>query len=184
MADSVPDWLVNGMESGEDSWRRISGAFVQGAGKTVFRREGYSRDLERGSNGINLVQVPLQGTGIGQPVSCIGASVSGQCLGTAGVDPTTAFRIGADGLTAPLPAFVKAFRRCCRNRSFRASNGNAPFAGVSWVIDPNLKPASTDQFDFTIQRELSSKITIEVGYVGRLMRNEQVAYSMDAKCHT
>ena len=25
-------------------------------------------------NGINLVQVPLQGTGIGQPVSCIGAS--------------------------------------------------------------------------------------------------------------
>ena len=32
-----------------------------------------------------------------------GASSSGQCLGAGNVDPTNAFRIGADGLSAPLP---------------------------------------------------------------------------------
>ena len=144
-----------------------------GSGKTVFRG-GYSRIWAR-MNGINLVQVPLQGTGIGQPGSCIGASISGHCPRTAGVDPTTAFRIGADGLTAPLPGVSQVLPQ----PFFPGINGNAP-AGVSWVIDPNLKPASTDQFDFTIQRELSSKITIEVGYVGRVMRGEQVAFSMDA----
>src|SRR5581483_8118246 len=144
-----------------------------GSGQTVFRG-GYSRIWAR-MNGINLVQVPLQGTGIGQPVSCIGASITGQCLGTAGVDPTTAFRIGADGLSAPLPGVSQVLPQ----PFFPGINGNAP-AGVSWVIDPNLKPASTDQFDLTIQRALSSKITIEVGYVGRVMRGEQVAYSLDS----
>ena len=66
-----------------------------GNGKTVIRG-GYSRIFSR-LNGVGLVLVPLLGTGLGQAVSCIGASKTGQCLGNAGVDPTTAFRIGTDG---------------------------------------------------------------------------------------
>ncbi len=142
-------------------------------GKTVVRG-GYSRLYAR-MNGINLVQVPLQGTGIGQPVSCIGASRTGQCLGVAGVDPNTAFRIGVDGLTAPLPAVSDQLPQ-----PFFPGVGANAAAGVSWVLDPNLKPPSTDQFDFTVQREITSKVRIEVGYVGRLMRNEQQAFSIDS----
>lgn len=147
---------------------------VLGGGKTVFRG-GYSRVWAR-MNGINLVQVPLQGTGIGQGVACVGASIAGQCLGNAGVDPTTAFRIGTDGLTAPLPGVSQVLPQ----PFFPGINGNAP-AGTSWAIDPtNLKPASTDQFDFTIQREITNRVSVEIGYVGRLMRGEQVAYSLDS----
>src|SRR6476469_1451345 len=94
------------------------------SGRTVFRG-GYGRIYAR-MNGINLVQVPLQGTGIGQPVSCIGASITGQCLGAAGVDPTTAFRIGIDGNTAPLPAVTQNFPQ----PFYPGINGNAA-AGVS-----------------------------------------------------
>src|SRR5258708_1247164 len=116
-AESIPTILFYGGFS-----PRVAGAwsskFTDGvlskllpAGKTVIRG-GYNRIYAR-MNGINLVQVPLQGTGIGQPVSCIGASRTGQCLGSAGVDPPTAFRIGTDGLSAPFPPF----RRLCRSRS-------------------------------------------------------------------
>ena len=75
----------------------IMGALL-GNGKTVLRG-GYSRVFSR-LNGVGLVLVPLLGTGLGQAVSCIGASSSGQCLGNASVDPTNAFRIGTDGLVS------------------------------------------------------------------------------------
>src|SRR5471030_2925804 len=74
---------------------------VFGDGKTVIRG-GYGQIYSR-LNGVGLVLLPLLGVGLGQPVSCIGASSSGQCLGTGGVTPATAFRIGTDGLTAPVP---------------------------------------------------------------------------------
>ncbi len=72
-----------------------------GNGKTVFRG-GFSRVFSR-LNGVGLVLVPLLGTGLGQAVSCYPSS-TGQCLGNASLDPTSAFRVGTDGLTAPLPA--------------------------------------------------------------------------------
>src|SRR5207302_3450887 len=61
-------------------------------------------------NGVNNVLVPLLGTGLMQAVSCQGAvnaanAVGGsQCLGSSpGATATTGFRIGTDGLVAPLP---------------------------------------------------------------------------------
>ena len=42
--------------------------------------------------------------GLLQATSCPGVSKTGQCLGANGVDPSTVFRIGTDGLTVPLPA--------------------------------------------------------------------------------
>ena len=79
--------------------RRTSWAKLMGDGKTVIRA-GYGQIYSR-LNGVGLVLIPLLGVGLGQPNFCIGASSSGQCLGTGGVTPATAFRIGTDGLTAP-----------------------------------------------------------------------------------
>ena len=70
-------------------------------------RGGYSRIYGR-LNGVDLVLVPLLGTGLIQPVQCVQPTISGTC-GGAGSNPSTAFRVGPtsagfDGLTAPIPA--------------------------------------------------------------------------------
>ncbi len=68
-------------------------------------RGGYGRVFGR-LNGVDLVLVPLLGTGLMQPVQCVGSAFSNGTCGASGntATPTTAFRIGVDGLTAPLPA--------------------------------------------------------------------------------
>ncbi len=69
-----------------------------GDGKTVIRG-GYARIYGR-LNGVDLMLVPLLGPGILQAVSCTIPTITGTCgAGT----PATGFRIGPDGLTAPLP---------------------------------------------------------------------------------
>ncbi|HYW48699.1 MAG TPA: carboxypeptidase-like regulatory domain-containing protein [Bryobacteraceae bacterium] len=144
-----------------------------GHGKTVIRG-GYSRIYGR-LNGVNLVLVPLLGTGLGQAVSCIGASMTGQCLGPAGVDPTNAFRIGADGLTAPLPAVSPTLPQ-----PYYPGVGGSAAAGDGSGLDPKIKPNRSDQFDLTIQRELSTHVSFEVGYIGRILRNEFQETNVDA----
>jgi Carboxypeptidase regulatory-like domain len=147
-----------------------------GNGKTVVRG-GYSRIYGR-LNGVNLVLVPLLGTGLGQAVSCIGAvrtPVNGtQCLGPAGADPNTAFRIGTDGLAAPLPSVGQTLPQ-----PYIPGGTNAG-AGDGSGLDPKLKPNRSDQFDFTIQRELSRKVSLEIGYIGRLLRNEFQETNVDS----
>jgi hypothetical protein len=146
---------------------------IFGSGKTVIRG-GYSRIYGR-LNGVGLVLVPLLGTGLLQPVSCIGASSTGQCLGNGGVDPTTAFRIGVDGMTAPLPAVSQNLPQ----PYLPGANGNAA-AGDGSQLDPHLKPSHSDEFNFTVQRSLSSKLMIEAGYIGRRIRDEFQEINIDA----
>ena len=136
-----------------------------GDGKTVIRA-GYGQIYSR-LNGVGLVLLPLLGVGLGQPVACVGASSSGQCLGTGGVTPATAFRIGTDGLTAPVPAPSQTLPQ----PYFPGSNGT-PAAGAVSVLDPNFRPAATYNFNFSIQRELSNKVLFETGYIGRVITNE------------
>jgi hypothetical protein len=147
-----------------------------GDGKTVIRG-GYSRIYGR-LNGVNLVLVPLLGTGLGQAVSCIGAvrtPVNGtSCLGPAGADPNTAFRIGTDGLVAPLPSVGQTLPQ-----PYTPGGTNAG-AGDGSGLDPKLKPNRSDQFDVTIQRELSKRVSFEVGYIGRILRNEFQETNVDA----
>ena len=40
------------------------------------------------------------------------------------------------------------------------------------MLDPNFRPDVIDAFDLTIQRQLSRKLNLEVGYIGRRITHE------------
>src|SRR5207249_10900826 len=81
---------------------------IFGDGKTVLRG-GYWRFFDR-LNGVQAVIDTLQSVGIGQPLLCQGpglnAATASDCRGSSGTTPSTAFRIGIDGSTIPLPTIA------------------------------------------------------------------------------
>jgi len=143
-----------------------------GQGHTVVRG-GWSRIFGR-LNGVDLVLVPLLGSGPLQPIACAGASMTGQCLGAGKVDPTNAFRIGTDGNTAPLPTVAQTLPQP------NFTGINSAKAGDTSQLDPNFRPSRSDEFDLSIQRELPSRMILELGYVGRIIRNEYQAIDLDS----
>jgi len=145
---------------------------VFGQGHTVIRG-GWSRIFGR-LNGVDLVLVPLLGSGPLQPITCPGASMAGQCLGAGKVDPTNAFRIGTDGTTAPLPTVAQTLPQP------NFTGINSAKAGDTSQLDPNFRPSRSDEFDLSIQRELPGKMLLELGYVGRIIRNEYQAVDLDS----
>ena len=134
-----------------------------GHGKSVIRG-GYNRIYGR-LNGVDLVLVPLLGTGLIQPVQCQRALSTGAC-GPSIPTAATAFRIGTDGNTAPLPAATPTLPQPV----FPGVNNVSASAGSS--LDPHFRPNVVDSFDLTLQRQLSSKIILEVGYIGRRITHE------------
>jgi len=144
-----------------------------GDGKTVIRA-GYGQIYSR-LNGVGLVLVPLLGPGLGQPVSCIGASMTGQCLGAGGVTPATAFRIGTDGNAGPLPAVSQTLPQ----PSYPGINGAAA-SGAASGLDPSFRPAATYNYNFSIQRELRPRMVFETGYIGRIITHEWMQRDLDA----
>ena len=164
----------------------ISGGFIGelvGGNKSVFRG-GWSRIYGR-LNGVDQVLVPLLGTGLGQPVECIGALSTGTCAGPGGANPATAFRIGPtslglDGMTAPLgnapttnlpqPYYPGVIQNGVPNA--QAASGE--------FLDPNFRPDRSDEWDLTWQRQLTPAFSTEIGYTGRIIRNEYQAHNLDA----
>jgi hypothetical protein len=150
-----------------------------GHSKTVLRG-GYGRVYGR-QNGVDLVLVPLLGVGLIQAVKCPGASMAGACLGSGNTDPTNAFRIGVD----PNPAGLYQqgiSQTLCQPFFPGAVNCNgvkAARASDTLVLDPNYKPAHSDEFNFTIQRDLGHNMMLEVGYLGRIMRDEYMNINLD-----
>ncbi len=152
---------------------------IFGANKSVIRG-GYARTYGR-QNGVDLVLVPLLGVGLIQAVKCPGASMTGQCLGTGNTDPTNAFRIGIDPNPANLYSqnisqtlcqpFFPGKVNCDGKTAARASD--------TLVLDPNYKPAHSDEFDLMIQRDLGHNMTLELGYIGRIMRDEYMNINID-----
>ncbi len=144
-----------------------------GDNKTVIRA-GYGRIFGR-LNGVNLLLVPLLPPGLLQAVSCPGVSKTGQCLGSGGVDPSSVFRIGVDGNSVPLPTVSQTLAQ----PYFPGVNGNAGASDVTF-LDPKYRPERTDNVTITIQRQLSKSMSMEIGYVGRIIRNEMEALNLDA----
>jgi hypothetical protein len=144
---------------------------IFGENETVIRG-GYGRIYGR-LNGVDLVLVPLLGTGLIQPVQCRLALSTGAC-GPATPTAATAFRVGVDGLTAPLPAAAQTLPQPL----FPGINDVSAAAGES--LDPHFKPNNVDSFDLTVQRRLSRQLTMEVGYLGRLIHNEYQPINVNA----
>jgi len=143
-----------------------------GNGKTVLRG-GYSRIFGR-LNGVDLVLVPLLGPGLLQGVTCVGPLSNGTCAGSGAQTPATAFRIGTDGLTAPLASPSPTI-----SQPFYPGGVNAESVDAD-TLDPNFKPDRTDNFTLTIQREFSQHLSLEVGYVGKIIKNEFQNVNLDS----
>jgi hypothetical protein len=146
---------------------------IFGSGKTVIRG-GYARIFGR-LNGVDLVLVPLLGPGLLQGVLCVNPLSNGSCAGSGVATPANGFRIGTDGLTAPLAAATPTIPQ-----PFYPGVGVNPETSDPESLDPNFKPDRTDQFTFTIQRELNSHATLEVGYIGKILKNEYLQENLDA----
>jgi len=146
---------------------------VFGNGKTVIRG-GWGRIFGR-LNGVDLVLVPLLGPGLLQGVTCVNPLSTGACAGSGVATPASAFRIGTDGLHAPLasasPTLVQPFY---------PGLGANPETVDPDALDPNFRPDRTDNFTLTVQREISQKMSLEVGYIGKILRNEYMLVNLDS----
>ncbi len=144
-----------------------------GTNETVIRG-GYGRSYGR-QNGVTQVLLPLLGLGLEQPIGCSTNIASGGAWNcNTAVSPAfdNAYRIlttagAAGGPTVPLSSLATPTLPQPvypgYNNSFSASDS---------ALDPNFRPSSIDSFDLTIQRQLNRRLTMEVGYIGRLIHNE------------
>jgi len=108
----------------------------------------------------------LLGPGLIQPVQCRTGLTNGTCGATGSNTPSTAFRIGPDGLTAPLQAASATLPQ----PYFPGVNGIS--AATAEGLDPNFRPNQVDSFNLTLQRQLSHKAIVELGYIYRRITNE------------
>lgn len=136
-------------------------------------RGGYGRQYGR-LNGVDLVLVPLLGTGLIQPVQCIGGATSAGCGGNNTATPSTAYRVGVTGLNAPIPAASQTLPQP------DYPGINAVAAGAGEALDPNFRPDVIDSFDLTIQKQLNRRTSIELGYIGRRITHEYLPLDVNA----
>ncbi len=150
---------------------RVGIAWNPGFSKSTVVRAGYGRIYGR-LNGVDLVLVPLLGVGLIQPVQCQKALASGLC-GPNTPTATTAFRVGVDGNSAPLPAASPTLPQ----PTFPGHNAIA--GSAQEAMDPGFQPNSVDSFDLTIQRQIGQKSLLEVGYIGRIIHNEYMPVNLN-----
>ena len=151
---------------------RVGVAWNPSFSKETVVRGGYGRIYGR-LNGVDLVLVPLLGTGLIQAVQCQQTFSNGTCGGST---PTAAnaFRIGVDGNTAPLPAAAPTLPQ-------PAYPGYNLIAGAAAeAMDPHFRPNVIDSLDFTVQRQIGQRSLLEVGYIGRIIHHEYQPVNLNA----
>jgi len=144
---------------------------IFGDGATVIRG-GYGRIFGR-INGDLQVLNPLLSPGLVLAVQCrtpqSTATGTGTCNGS-NFNDTTGFRFGSaaglDGLTAPLAAAPTTLGQ----PYFPGYSG--PGVAIASPLDTSLRPSASDTFNLSIQRQVSRKMLMEVGYIGRIIHHE------------
>jgi len=138
-------------------------------------RAGYGRLFGR-LNGVNQLLVPLLPPGLLQAVSCTGPSrITGQCTGNGGVDASTAFRVGPDGLVVPLPVVSPTL-----SQPYVPGLGTNAGASDVTALDPKYRPERTENLTVSLQRQMGKTVSMEVGYIGRIIRNELLPVNLDS----
>ena len=140
---------------------------------TVFRF-GYGRSYGR-TNGVVQVLVPLLGLGLEQPVACKSNLVSAgtwSCGASGAGDWSTGFRIGqtpsaAGGPTVPLISNVST---TLPQPVYPGINNT--YSTTPEGLDPNFRANAIDSLDFTYQKQLNRRISMEVGYIYRRITHE------------
>ena len=128
-------------------------------------RAGYSRVFDR-VNGVGIVMTPALGIGYGNGVTCRGPRSGGGCSPTGNTE-STAFRIGVDGSSIPIPTALSPVSGGRIIPGFTA-NANSPYELLDFRIDPSRKVGVEEMWDLSIQRELGWRSMIEFGYTGRV----------------
>src|SRR5437660_12864329 len=105
--------------------------------------------------------------------------MNSQCLTSGYVNVGNVFRIGPDGLTAPLPAPTQTLPQPFLPGALQNGMQN-PVGGDSRAVDFDYRPESTDNIDFTIQRSVGRKMSLEVGYMGRRIQHEFAEVDLDS----
>ncbi len=158
-----------------------------GALANTVVRAGYGRTYGR-TNGVYQVLVPLLGLGLEQPVACEsniagatgtwGCGSPGAATWTAG--PNAAWRVNTTssvtgGGTIPLLNLATPTLPQPVYPGF-----NNPVSASPESLDPNSRPDAIDSFNVTIQRQVSRKVTVELGYIGRRITNEYSPLMLNA----
>ncbi len=151
---------------------RVGLAWNPGFSKTTVVRGGYGRIYGR-LNGVDLVLVPLLGVGLIQAAACPQPFADGSC-GPTNPTAATAYRVGVDGNSAPLPAPAASLPQPVY------PGYNAIASSASEAMDPQFRPNAVDSFDLTIQHQFGPKLLVEVGYIGRLIHNEYQPINLNA----
>jgi hypothetical protein len=135
-------------------WRHVFGD----KGASVFRA-GYSITYDR-MNTVWSVLEPMLGPTFAQTLNCRGPVIGGSCANAS--NPTNAYRIGVDGSgvfpTAPAVSSPLVV-------------GTPYGETLAYQPDPIIGTGHAHHIDFTIQRQLSSTMIVEAGYVGTIARN-------------
>lgn len=135
---------------------------IFGNGQTVIRA-GYSILWNR-TSGVGEVLTPLLGDGLASAQLCNGPTFNGTATAScsnAKTSALTAFRLGVDGTTVPIPAVL--------NDPIPVIPP-APFGAHSNVTDPAMKTPYSHNITLDIQRAFAHNMLVDIGFIGRYAR--------------
>lgn len=156
------------------------GGKLFGSNDTVIRG-GYGRSYSR-LNGVTQVLLPLLGLGLEQPIGCSTNVATGAGGWTCSGSPTfnNAFRVSTAATASGGPSVPLGTLATPTLPQPVFPGYNNTFSATDSALDPNFKPAAIDSFDLTIQRQLNRRLTVEIGYIGRIMHNEYEPVDLNA----